>query len=432
MIAFLPHGAFLSEVSRALEIARALQAHGIPVSFASRGGPYAHLIPDAGFELHPLEPAANDDTARRFLEALLRMGPRTSIDFFTDEELRVAVRAEHDFLREVDAVAAVTGFTLSAYLSTQLAEIPLITDHGGSFVPPVLAQGLCPAPVNPPDPNVARLPKPVQRWLANRVPALTKSPVAQLNRHATELGLPEMPGMMSIMCGDLTLVTELPQVLGMSDADLESWRPRWPFRMSGEPTFRFTGPLYARLDLPVPAEVDAFLTGAEPVVYVSPTSVHEPFLRSIVARAKESGARVLVGATTHDIDDLADERTMVAGVLPNHTIMGRVAAAVIMGGQGSVQTAIASGTPFVGLAYHGEQELNIATAERLGMAIRMPPQAAETKQLMRAISRLLNEPSFTDSARAAARHYEGIDGATMAADAISTWLADHPTRAASA
>ena len=204
MIALLPHGAFLSEVSRAIEIAKALRARGTAVAFAARGGAYAHLIPAAGFDLHDLEPRANDQTDARFLEALLRMGPRTSTDFFTDEELRTSVQAELTFLRNVGAVAAVTGFTLSAYLSTRLAGIPLITDHGGAFVPPVLAKGLCPPAVNPPDPKLAKLPPRAQNWLANRAPAFIKSPVAQLNRHAAELGLAPMPGMMSLMCGDLT------------------------------------------------------------------------------------------------------------------------------------------------------------------------------------------------------------------------------------
>jgi UDP:flavonoid glycosyltransferase YjiC (YdhE family) len=430
VIAFLPHCAFLSEVSRALEIARALQAQGMTVAFASRGGPYAHLITGAGFHLHQLEPVADDDTAGRFLDALLKMGPRMSVDFFTDEELRTSVQAEFAFLREVGAHAAVTGFTLSAYLSTRLAGIPLITDHGGSFVPPVLARKLCPPSVNPPDPNLAKLPVGAQHWLANRVPAFIKSPVAQLNRHAAELGLQKMPGVMSLMCGDLTLVTELPEMLGMSNADLERWRPKWPFRGSSQCSFRFTGPLYARLEVPVPPHVDSFLGSDGPVVYLTPTSVHESFLRSMVERTKACGARVLVGATIHNIADLADERAMITGVLPNHLIMDRVDAAVMMGGQGSVQTAIAAGTPFVGLAYHGEQELNIAVAERLGMAIRMAPHGAETDQLTRAIDRILHEPSFAQSATRAARQYEGIDGAAMAADAILAWLSERTPRAA--
>lgn len=433
-IAFLPNCSFLSEVSRAVGIARAVVTRGVPVAFAARGGPYAHLIEEAGFDLHRLDPPAHPDSDQRFLDALLSMGPRVDTEFYTDDELRAAVAAEHSFLQDSGAAAAVTGFTLTAYLSTRLAALPLITDHGGSFVPPVMAAGLCPLPTAWPDPKMAKAPVRLQRLVANRASAFIRSPSAQLNRHATELGVPTVPGLNGLMCGDLTLVTDLPEVVGLSAEALEQWQPRWPFRVRPGTTFRFTGPLFAQLDLPVPPEVDAFLSTGEPVVFVSPTTVSQPFLRAMVSQAKQAGARVLVGATVHDVADLADDRTVIAGVLPNHRIMPRVAAAVIMGGQGSVQTAMAAGTPFVGLPYHPEQELNVAVAERLGMAIRMAPGAAGTAALPRSILRLLDEPSFATSAASAARHYAGVDGADRAAATIVAWLAERkpaaPTRMA--
>lgn len=417
----LPQGSFLSEVSRALQMARALQHRGVQVVFASRGGTYAHLITDAGFELHRLDPAATADSEQRFLQAILSMGPRTSRDFFTDEELRTAVDSEVALLREVDADLVVTGFTLSAYLSTQLAGVPLATDHAGSFVPPVLAHRLCPVPVNPPD-DLAKLPARIQRWMANRVPPLLRGPVRQLNRHAEERGVEPLAGLMGLMCGDLTMVTELPDVLGLSAEALEQWTPRRPLRTRRGSTFRFTGPLYAQFDVPVPGDVEAFLEGPDPVVYVAPTSVQESYLRSLVAGARAAGTRVLVAAGPHDIQDLADEDVLVTGVLPNHLVMPRVAAAVIMGGQGSVQTAMASGTPFVGLPYHGEQELNVAVAQRLGMAIRMRPDDAMSKALPDSLRQLLTVPSYAEAARRAAAHYDGVDGAALAADTMLEWL----------
>jgi UDP:flavonoid glycosyltransferase YjiC (YdhE family) len=150
----------------------------------------------------------------------------------------------------------------------------------------------------------------------------------------------------------------------------------------------------------------------------------------VVISARASGLKVLV-AQGSDISDLADDRTLVAGVLPSHAIMPRVAAAVIMGGQGSVQTAIASGIPFIGLPYHGEQELNVAVAERLGAAIRMSPAEASTPALPQAIGRLVTETRFTTAAASAAARYADIDGASLAADAIITWLQTHSAARAS-
>lgn len=430
MILFLPNAMFLSEVSRAIEIARALTARGVPVAVGTRGGSYEHLLDEAGLPVHRLEPALTPQMWSGFLEAILAMGPRTGRDFFTDDELRAAVDAEVALIRTLGADLVVTGFALSAFLSTRIAGVPLATDHGGSFVPPVLSHMLCPVAVNPPDPNLAKLPVPVQHWLANRAPAFIKGPVAQLNRHARERGVATLPSMLGLMCGDLTLVTELPEVLGLSAPGLEQWRPRWPLRVRPGTTFRYTGPLYARLDAPVPAEVDAFLDEDEPVVYIALTSVRETFLRDVVTSARSGGHRLLVAGTTHDLSDLADDRTLVAGILPSHAIMPRVKAAVIMGGQGSVQTAIASGTPFVGLPYHGEQELNVAVAERLGTAIRMSPNDAPTPALPQAISRLITDTRFATAANSAAKVYARVDGGALAADVIVTWLQQH--RAANA
>lgn len=421
MIAFLPHCAFLSEVSRAIEIAKALRARGTDVVFAARGGPYSYLLDEAGIEWTRLEPAMDDAGARGFLDALLDMG-KGDRPFYQDAELAAAIDAEVAFLRATGADLAVTGFTLSSYLSTRLAGIPLATDHGGSFVPPVLSHSLCPAPVNPPHPGMARLPGFISRWMANRAPALIASPVAQLNRHADARGVERLSSLSSLMCGELTLVTELPEVLGLTAEALEGWTPSWPFRLRSGTTFRWTGPLYARLDRAIPPEVEHFLAVKEPVVYVAPTSVTEVLLRAIIAGAKAAGARLLIGATVHDVHDLADERTCVAGVLPNHLILPRVAAAVLMGGQGSVQTAIAAGVPFVGLPFHGEQELNVAVAERLGMAMRMSPAVAGTPALGTALRRLLDEPSFARAGQAAARLYMGVDGAGRAAEVILDYL----------
>ncbi|MGA8046989.1 MAG: glycosyltransferase [Dermatophilaceae bacterium] len=422
MILFLPNCSFLSEVSRALEIAAALRARGIEVAFGSRGGRYVHLLESAGVRVAPLRPAVTPEGEVDFLAAILAMGPRTSRDFYGDDELRAAVEDEVGLIRRLDAELVVTGFTLSAYLSTRLAGVRLATDHGGSFVPPVLAHMLAPVPVNPPDPGLARLPPRAQRWLANRAPAFIRGPVDQLNRHARRHGVDPLPNMLGLLCGDLTLVTELPEVLGLPARDLESWRPRWPLRVRPGTTFRYTGPLYARLDVPVPDAVEGFLGHDDPVVYVALTSVSESVLRRVVASAQDTGHRILVAGGEGLVDDLAGERTLVSGTLPSHEVMPRVAAAVVMGGQGSTQTAMASGTPFVGLPYHGEQELNVVVAERLGCAIRMSPDVAGTSGLTEAVHRLVAEPAFSAASAEVATMYAGVDGGALAAAAIVDYL----------
>lgn len=430
MIVLLPNCGFLSETSRMLAIAGALRARGAACTLASHGGPYEHLLGAEGRDWTRLAPTMGAARSRAFLDGVLSFG-RGDSPLYDDAFLRAAIDEEVAYLRAVGARLAVIGFNLTTYLASRVAGVPLAASHGGVFLPPVLERGLCPAPVNPPRPGMARLPRGVQRWLANHVPFWLRGPARDLNRMARELGVPGLPSMMAMMCADLTLVTEIPEVLGIPADELEAWRPRgravWPTTR-----MRYVGPLFARLDLPVPDRLEAFLAGDDPVVYLAPTSVHEPLLRALVAAVAATGARVVVGATIHQVADLEGERVQVHGVLPSHAIMPRVAAAVIMGGQGSVQTAMTSGTPFVGMPYHGEQELNVALAERRGMAIRLSPDAASGEAMTRAVRRLLDEPAFREAAAATRALYAGADGADGAARAILEYLAAEPATRSSA
>ncbi|HVK86047.1 MAG TPA: hypothetical protein VM513_18125, partial [Kofleriaceae bacterium] len=343
MIVLLPNCGFLSETSRMLAIARALEARGVPASIASHGGPYAHLLDEAGVAWTRLDPPMESEAASAFLEGVLSMGTDNR-PFFSDAFIRAAVRAEAAHFASVGATLAVIGFNLTSYLSSRVAGIPLAASHGGSFLPPVAERALFPMPVNPPRPMPSWMPAFVRKKLVHTIPFLVKAPLAGLNRVAAELGVEQLPSLMALMCADLTLVTELPEVLGISRAEMDAWRPRgrrlWP-----STRMRYAGPLFARLDRPIPERVERFLAASGSVVYVAPTSVRAPFLRTLVPAVRAAGARVLVGSTIHDVRDLEADDVLVEGVLPNHLVMPRVAAAVIMGGQGSVQTAMASGTP---------------------------------------------------------------------------------------
>jgi UDP:flavonoid glycosyltransferase YjiC (YdhE family) len=258
----------------------------------------------------------------------------------------------------------------------------------------------------------------LQRRLANLVPRLLTGPVASLNALADELGVERIPNLVALMCGELTLVTEDPAMLGMTAADFESWRPRWPSRPRSGTTFRATGPLFAHLDIPVPERVEAFLSGNPRVVYLSPTSVREDFLRDLVREVRAAGSPVLVAGTVHDLSDMEDDATMVAGTLPNHVVMPRAAACVVMGGQGSVQCAMASGTPMVALPYHGEQELNVAVAVRNGMCVAVSPHEVPGGAVTSAVRRVLTDPTFARAGARVRSIYAGTDGASAAAEAI--------------
>lgn len=420
MIVLFPNCSFLSETTRMLEIARALQARRAEVQIASHGGTFEHILDGSEFPWIRLAPKVDQEQATNFVERLVSLGLGGE-PLLTQDFVREAVAAEAQLLQETHADMAVIGFNLTSFLSCRAAGVPLATSHGGAFVPPVFENNLAPNPVNPPVAAMKWLPD-VLRWrLANFIPPRLRQPVRFLNKMADVLGVERVPSVAALMCGDLTLVTELPEILGIPRDELETWRPRSAHYRRGT-QLRYVGPMFAHLDRPIPPRVMAFLEGPGPVIYVAPTSVSEGFLRGLVQAVQAAGERTLVAATIHDVSDLADERTCIAGILPNHRVMPEVDMAVIMGGQGSVQCAMASGTPIIGFPFHGEQELNLALAERQGMGMRLPPKAASTPRLTRAVSRMLSDTRAKSNAARVRALYQGVDGAANAADAILDYL----------
>jgi UDP:flavonoid glycosyltransferase YjiC (YdhE family) len=108
--------------------------------------------------------------------------------------------------------------------------------------------------------------------------------------------------------------------------------------------------------------------------------------------------------------------------------MPQVDLAVITGGQGSVQTAMATGTPFVGLPLQPEQEFNVSLAVRHGMALALGPRTATVASVAGAVRSLSTRPSHRECARRVQGHYAGVDGAALAARALRAHLATHAPR----
>ncbi|MGJ7506840.1 hypothetical protein [Variovorax sp. GT1P44] len=241
MIALFPNCGFLSETSRMLAIARALQARGEPVVVATHGGPYTRVLDEAGMPYTLLSPTMDTRRCEEFLAGIIALG-RPGSRLQTADEVRDGVRSEVEFLRAHSAEMVVIGFTLTAYLSSRIVGIPVAASHGGSYVPPVFERGLAPAPSQSPIPPLDWLPASMQRFMANAGPPRLRAPVAFLNEIATELGVEPVPSLAALMLGDLTLVTDVPGVLGIPDADMTAWRPNGSGAYRPSTRLRYVGP----------------------------------------------------------------------------------------------------------------------------------------------------------------------------------------------
>ncbi len=399
-----------------LEIRSALVERGADVVVATHGGPFRPILDAIGVPHDLIGDGVSPARAAEFVRNVPGVGPPDQ-SMWSDAELLAWTAAEVDYFARRGVSAVVTGWTLPALLSTRVAGVPLVTEHAGSWVPPVFERGLLPAPLIP-------VGIPFERWLPRRlVRRMFNSGVANLsiytagfNRAADELGIAGVPSFAALLLGDLTLLTDVPALLGVPAPEVEAWRPSNRYR--SETRIRYAGPIYARLPHPLPERVERFLESPGPIVYVALTSTGPELVRAAVGAAEQSGARVVVAGTTHELADLDGPRTVVEPILPSHLVMPRVDAAVIAGGQGSVQTALASGTPFAGIPLQPEQHLNVHLAQRAGAAQLVTQDEVGSPRLIEAIGELLGSARHREAARRVQAAMAEVDGPGAAADAI--------------
>ena len=124
--------------------------------------------------------------------------------------------------------------------------------------------------------------------------------------------------------------------------------------------------------------------------------------------------------------DMVPANVHVTDLLPAHRLGGLVDAAVLHGGQGTVQTACATGIPFVGLGLQPEQVWNVEVCVRQGNAIRIPPKHVGRPDFRAAVERVIADPSMHQAAARVQRAFEGEDGAAASARIIEAAVTDEP------
>lgn len=94
------------------------------------------------------------------------------------------------------------------------------------------------------------------------------------------------------------------------------------------------------------------------------------------------------------------------------------------GGQGTVQTAIASGTPIVGYAMQPEQQINLDNIVTRGAGIRIPIHKWNAVNIQRAVEKIIRNPSYKNNMMLLKQVIDATDGRKNAAIAIWNKLND--------
>ncbi len=393
----------LAETTRAIEVGRALAARHHRVVVCGYESTYVNLIHDAGLEYRPLTPAWS---ARQQAQAMAIDQGRGLRHPFSHDLVDARVQAERALLREVDADAMVMLTNLTSLISARAEGVPLFYPVPFALTAPHVAQtrhlGLVPGPS-----RVARTldaaASGLLRLVYNQLPLAPRAFTSVARAH----GVRPTKTLASLFEADWTLYTVLAD-------ELEGYSlPERHVRV---------GPIFAHLPGEVPPEVRRLADHPRPLLYLA--------LGSSGNRALALGAaRALGGVDAHVVTPIrhflepGDEASLppnvtVTDLLPAHKLGGLVDAAVLHGGQGTVQTACATGVPFVGMGLQPEQTWNVSVCARRGNAIELRPRDVGTPAFTAAVRRVLTDPGIRAAAVRVRDQMAGEDGAAATARVV--------------
>ena len=400
VILFAPVTFNLAETTRMVEVARAL-GPGHSAEFMGYEEDFVDLIHDAGFPYRALAPAWNAAERKQAIDFDQGRAMRSP---FTTELVARRVEAERRLIRELEASAVVIGSNITSLLSARAERVPLFYPVPFALTGPQVTQTRRMHLVHGSG-VIARAADRVAtsafRWLYTRAPVAPRAftTVARAN------GVPPLKTVASMLEADVNLLTVVPSELAGYDLPDD---------------YRRVGPIFARIDEPLPPIVGELAARPEPLVYLGLGSSADRTLALAVAGVLGTLPVNVVAPIRHYLGpgDVVPANVHVTGLLPAHRLGGLVDAAVLHGGQGTVQTACATGVPFVGLGLQPEQVWNVEVCVRQGNAIRIPPKHVGRPDFRAAVERVLADPSMRQAAARVQRAFEGEDGAAASARII--------------
>ena len=403
-VLFAPETFNLGETSRGVEVARALRDHGHQVHFMGYSRRFAEYVREAGFTLDLLEPELGERDADRLIAVDQGRSLRNPLNTTV---LRMRVASELDLIERWRPDVIVIGSTMSMFISARAAAVPLV------YVKPyAMSRSHLAAMTEFP---VAAGPGALSGWinraagavLRRAVPALRWKPAA-FRRVAAEHQVLLPARTVEAIDADLNLIASLFPALqdrAMANAEIA------------------VGPIYATAEGELPEQVRQLATRQRPAVYVGMgSSSHRRLVLSVLAQAAGTGVEVVTGAgrylTAEDRAGLPGN-VQIYDFLPAHRLTGLVDAAVIHGGEGSVQTACATGVPFAGIGLQAEQRINITDCVRYGNAVQLTAADLRRGRLAAIVRRLLADPAMLQAAGRLREEMLALDGPGRSARLIA-------------
>jgi hypothetical protein len=348
---------------------------------------FAKIIKDEGLDAILLKPHATKDLAEHLFA--VDRGERAG-ELLPAKIVQERIENEIKFLQSHNVACVVTGFNLSFYASCRILGIPIISVLSGSFqwwmsrdpeicrMPDLMSAGI-----------MKWMPKRwgfgIMHWFVYHYAGMVKS----MNKLLRQYDKEPFKGLMDILDGDIFFASDIPEYI--------------PIENPPE-NFYYTGALIGRLKADIPDEVISAQKYAKekgwPVVYLAMGSSGRPaFIKKcleIFSNQKMvviSPMKKMLEKDEKTRDYTPSENVFLCDWLPADKVNALCDVALIHGGQGTVYTAILSGTPFCAIGNgNPEQEFNVEAAVTHGFAKLYRRNQVKPVDLLQGLTELLNDP----------------------------------------
>lgn len=403
-VLFCPVTFNLAETTRMIQVARALNPDHRAV-FMGYEDDYVDLIRDSGFEYISRAPVFT----RQDREQLIAFDQgKTLKNPYTEQVVADRVSIEREVIREQGASAVAIGSNLTSYISARAEGVPLYYPVPFALTEPQVRQARHLFLVG----GRGRAARFADRLATAAFRAIyTRAPLAPRSFTAVAVanGVPPMRTISSLITADHNLITEMP----------------WELDGFTLPEgFERVGPIFAHIDAPIPPLVAELAAESRPLVYLGLGSSANRRLAVAAAHALGTLPVNVIAPISHYLDsgESLPSNVHVTGLLPAHRLGGLVDAAVLHGGQGTVQTACATGIPFVGMGLQPEQTWHVRMCQQRGNAIAVSPKRVGAPEFVAAVRHVLADPGVRAAASEVQQAYVGADGAAASARIIEAGL----------
>ena len=372
----------LGDTTVQIELARACAADFEPI-FLCYGFKFQHLIQAAGFRTLFPPPYRRS-----------RIAPRP-------EKFVRQIEAEAAIMRRYRPVAVINKHEMGPRFSARLAGVPLV------WVLPYAWTRLCQE-----NQWAGRSPLlAAQHWFNGQPLPEEATFLWPYQETARRLGLTPPATFHDLFSGDLILIHELPELVGITEIPAQ---------------YRLVGPVFAHYPGELPAALQA-LDPSRPILYFALGSSGDPeliptFLALFAARPEWqiiAPIEHLLAATGRP----APANVIVTGLLPALAANRLANLAITHGGLGTLATACLAGTPILALGMFPEQELNIAHLVHWGNARALSRAMLNQQQFLPLVDRALADQTLAAQAQAMQRLFSQQDGAACAAAHLRHFLA---------